>query len=80
MLENICIENIWKRGFEDADMIEVEEKARIEASSNTEKCIKKYQQLEQSRNGKYISSDLMKLVFDDYAKDIDFRKKYNLAV
>ena len=29
MLENICIENIWKRGFEDADMIEVEEKARI---------------------------------------------------
>ena len=79
-MENICIDNIWKRGFEDPDMIEIEEEARIEASSNTEECIKKYQGLEQSRNGNYISSDLMKLVFDKYANDIEFRRKYNLAV
>lgn len=80
ILGNICIENIWKRGFEDPDMINVEEEARIEASSNTEKCIEKYKKLEQSRDGNYISSDLMKLVFDKYANDIEFRRKYNLAV
>lgn len=79
-MENICIDNIWKRGFEDPDMLKVEEEARIEASTNTEKCIKKYKELEQSRNGNYISSDLMKLVFDKYSDDIEFRRKYNLAV
>lgn len=79
-MENICIDNIWKRGFEDADMLKVEEEARIEASSNTKQCINKYKELEQSRNGNYISSDLMKLVFTEYANNIEFRKKYNLAV
>lgn len=79
-MENICIDNIWKRGFEDPDMIKVEEETRIETSTNTEKCIEKYQNLEQARNGNYISSDLMKLVFDNYANDIEFRRKYNLAV
>lgn len=79
-MENICIDNIWKRGFDDPDMIKIEEETRIEASSNTAQCIKKYKELEQARNGKYISSDLMKLVFDKYANDIEFRRKYNLAV
>lgn len=79
-MENICIDNIWKRGFKDPDMIKVEEETRIETSTNTEKCIEKYQNLEQARNGNYISSDLMKLVFENYANDIEFRRKYNLAV
>lgn len=79
-MENICIDNIWKRGFDDPDMIKVEEETRIETSTNTEKCIKKYKSLEQARNGNYISSDLMKLVFEKYEKDIAFRRKYNLAV
>ena len=79
-MENIAIENIWKRDFKDADMLKVEEETRIETSNNTEKYIKKYIELKQSRNGNYISSDLMKLVFDNYAKDIEFRRKYNLAV
>ena len=79
-MENINIDDIWKRGFEDPDMIKVEEETRIEASTNTKECIKKYTQLEQSRNGKYISSDLMKLVFKNYADDLEFRRKYNLAV
>ena len=79
-MENICINNIWKRGFDDPDMIKVEEETRIETSTNTEKCIRKYKELEQSRDGNYISSDLMKLVFEKYANDIEYRKKYNLAV
>lgn len=79
-MENICIDNIWKRGFDDPDMIKVEEETRIETSTNTEKCIRKYKELEQSRDGNYISSDLMKLVFEKYANDIEYRRKYNLAV
>lgn len=79
-MKNINIENIWKRGFEDPDMIRVEEETRIATSSNTEKYINKYKNLEQSRDGNYISSDLMKLVFDKYANDIEYRRKYNLAV
>ena len=79
-MENINIENIWKRNFEDPEMIEVEDKTRRYTSSNTEECINKYNKLKQSRKGKYISSDLMKLVFDEYANNIKYRKKYNLAV
>lgn len=79
-MKNICIDNIWKRGFEDPDMINIEEETRIETSTNTERCINKYKELEQSRGGNYISSDLMKLVFEKYANDIEFRRKYNLAV
>lgn len=79
-MENICIDDIWKRGFKDTDMLKVEEAARLEASSNTEQCINKYEALEQSINGNYISSDLMKLVFTEYASNIEFRRKYNLAV
>lgn len=79
-MENIKIENIWKRNFEDSKMLEVEERTRKYTCSNTEECINKYNNLEQSRNGNYISSDLMKLVFDEYANNIEYRKKYNLAV
>lgn len=79
-MENICIDNIWKRGFKDPDMLRVEEETRSETSANTEKYINKYKELEQSRNGNYISSDLMKLVFEKYANDIEYRRKYNLAV
>lgn len=79
-MENIPIDSIWKRGFEDSDMIKVEEETRIETSTHTEKYLKKYIKLEQSRNGNYISSDLMKLVYDNYANDIEYRRKYNLAV
>ena len=79
-MEKINIENIWTRGFEDPDMIKEEEETRIETSTKTEECIEKYLNLEQSRNGNYISSDLMKLVYDKYANDIEYRRKYNLAV
>ena len=79
-MEKINIENIWKRGFEDPDMIKVEEETRIETSTRTEECIEKDLNLEQSRKRNYISSDLMKLVFDNYANDIEYRRKYNLAV
>ncbi len=77
---NINIENIWKRGFEDSDLLRVEQMCREKASNETDELIEKYTKLERSRNGKYISSDLMKLVFQFYADNLENRKKYNLAV
>ena len=77
---NINIDNIWKRGFEDADLLRVEHMCREKASTETDKLIEDYIKLEQSRNGKYISSDLMKLVFPFYAENLENRRKYNLAI
>lgn len=80
LLSNINIENIWKRGFEDEDMLRVEEMCRKETSEKTDELLEKYIQLEQSMNGNYISSDLMKMVYPFYAENIENRRKYNLAV
>ena len=79
-MENIRIENIWKRGFEDPDLLKVEEMCRKETSEKTWELIDRYTNLEQSMNGNYISSDLMKMVYPFYADNIENRRKYNLAV
>ena len=79
-MSNIKIENIWERGFEDEDLLRVERMCREKTSSETDELIEKYIELERSRNGKYISSDLMKLVFPFYAENLENRRKYNLAI
>ncbi len=79
-MENIKIENIWERGFEDPDMLKVEKMCREKASSETGELIEKYNNLKQTSEGKYISSDLMKMVFPFYLESVENRKKYNLAV
>lgn len=79
-MENIKIEKIWERGFEDPDMLRVEKMCREKASSETGELIEKYNNLEQTSKGKYISSDLMKMVFPFYLESVENRKKYNLAV
>lgn len=80
ILGNIKMENIWERGFDDPDLLRVEKMCRETASNETDELLEKYMHLEQSRNGNYISSDLMKLVFPFYAENIENRKKYNLAI
>lgn len=77
---NIKLENIWKRGFEDSKLLKVENMCREKASTETDNLILDYNKLEKSRNGKYICSDLMKMVFPFYAESIENRKEYNLAV
>ena len=77
---NIRIENIWERGFEDPELLKIENICRDKASNETDKLLEKYSNLEQSINGNYISSDLMKMVFPFYAENIENRRKYNLAV
>ena len=79
-MKKIEIENIWERGFEDPDMLEVEASCRKKTSEETEQLLQKYVELEQARNGNYISSDLMKMVFPFYEENIENRRKYNLAV
>ena len=75
-MENIKIENIWERGFEDPDMLKVEKMCREKASSETGELIEKYNNLKQTSEGKYISSDLMKMVFPFYLESVENRKKY----
>lgn len=77
---NIKLENIWERGFEDPDLLKIESMCRKKTSEETDELIESYINLEQSRNGNYISSDLMKMVFPFYAENVENRRKYNLAV
>lgn len=79
-MAKIELENIWKRGFEDPELLEIEEMCRKKASEETDELIQEYIKLERSRNGNYICSDLMKMVFPIYAENIENRRKYNLAV
>lgn len=76
----IELENIWERGFKDPEMLKVEAECRKNTSENTDRLIEEYKNLEQARNGNYVSSDLMKMVFPFYKNDIENRRKYNLAV
>lgn len=79
-MENIKIENIWERGFTDPDLLHIENMCRTKASQETKELVQQYNELERSRNGKYICSDLMKMVYPFYADNVENRRKYNLAV
>lgn len=78
---NVSIENIRKKGFEEgSELALIEEYCRKMASEHTDGLIQRYNELEESRDGNYINSDLMKMVFPFYANDIENRKKYNLSI
>lgn len=50
------------------------------ASEHTDGILEAYNKIYQSRNGKYINSDLMKMVYPFYAKNLENRKKFNLSI
>lgn len=78
---NIDINQIRKKGFEKGSMSEkIEAYCRVTASQNTDKLLEKYKRLKSSRNGKYINSDLMKMVYPFYAKRMDNRRLYNMSI
>lgn len=78
---NIDINQIRKKGFEKGSMSEkIEAYCRVTASQNTDKLLEKYKRLEPSRNGKYINSDLMKMVYPFYARRMDNRRLYNMSI
>lgn len=73
--------NIRKQNFKEGSDEEKLEKVCIDvACMYTDEMLSKYKELENSRNGTYINSDLMKMTFPFYAKSVENRKKYNMSV
>lgn len=78
---NIDINKIRKKGFKEGTKEEhVENYCRTFASKHTDGILELYKNLESSREGRYINSDLMKMVFPFYAKSLENRKLYNQSI
>ena len=78
---NIDIKQIRKKGFKEESIeAKIEEYCRTMASSHTDAFLKAYNELPESRNGRYINSDLMKMTFPFYAKNIENRRRYNMSI
>lgn len=72
---------IRKKGFiEGTREAKVEEYCIEMASCYTDELLKKYNSLAESREGKYINSDLMKMTFPFYAKKDENRRLYNMSI
>lgn len=78
-MENVDINKIRLRGLKGI-LRKMEESCRVFASRNTNKILELYKKLPESRNGRYINSDLMKMTFPFYAKSAENREKYNLSI
>ena len=78
---NIDINIIRKKGFEEGSIEErIEKYCRTTASQYTDGLLEIYTQLDESRNGNYINSNLMKMVYPFYAESFENRTKYNLSI
>jgi hypothetical protein len=81
ILGNINIESIRTKGFEAGSKAAlIETYCRNMACEHTDEIIKEYNRLVESRNGNYINSDLMKMVFPFYANSVENRRLYNLSI
>ena len=77
----ITRKNIRKQNFEvESEEEKIEEFCIDVACMYTDGMLSKYRELEASRNGKYINSDLMKMTFPFYAESAENRRKYNMSV
>ena len=80
-LGNIDKNKIRKKGFiEGSKEAKIEEYCRDMASKHTDGFLEMYNKLPESRDGRYINSDLMKMTFPFYAKDFENRKLYNMSI
>ena len=78
---NIDIDKIKLRGFEQGSKEAlVEDYCRRMASQHTDRLIEAYNRLGKSWNGRYINSDLMKMIFPFYANSYENRGLYNLSI
>lgn len=77
---NIERENIHVKELSSLDLQEVQASIINITSTRTDELLEKYKTFDESHNGRYINSDLMKMVFEIYAKSPENRGKYNLAV
>lgn len=78
---NIDINKIWKKGFQEGSLeANVEAYCRKMASERTDKLLKCYSALKMSRGGRYINSDLLKMIFPFYARKFEHRERFNTAI
>ena len=77
---NIDRKIINLKEFNSLDMQRVQEEVIKLATTRTDELLEKYKRQDLSHNGRYINSDLMKMIFDVYAESQENRGKYNLAV
>lgn len=73
--------NIIKiKDFNSLDLQQAQSEAIKIASTRTDELLERYKKFDESHNGKYINSDLMKMVFGIYSESQENRGKYNLAI
>lgn len=78
---NISRDIIRKKNFPKGSEEERYEELYITAACEfTDFILGKYAKLESCRNGRYINSDLMKMVFPKYRKDLEHRRRFNMSI
>lgn len=77
---NINEDVILRRKFDSLELQKIQEEIIQMTTTRTDELLEKYKKLESAHDGSYINSDLMKMVFEIYAKSSENRSKYNLAV
>lgn len=78
---NVSKDVIRKKNFPAGSKEErYEELYRTAASKFTDLILRKYAELEAGRNGRYINSDLMKMVFPKYRDDLEHRRRFNMSI
>ena len=77
---NIDKNIIQLKEFNSLDLQRVQREIIQLTTTKTDELLEKYIRHTSSHNGRYINSDLMKMVFEVYAESQENRSKYNLAV
>ena len=77
---NIDKAKILLKEFDSLDLQEVQASTVKITTEKTDELLEKYKTFVESHKGAYINSDLMKMVFEVYARSPENRNKYNLAV
>lgn len=77
---NIDKNIIQLKEFNSLDLQRVQNEVIQITTTKTDELLEQYKKQTSSHNGRYINSDLMKMVFEVYAESQENRGKYNLAV
>ena len=78
--KTLTLEEIRETNPKEPDRAEVEKRVISATRSDPEKLLREYRLFPDSANGRYVSADLMKEVFSDYATSSERRGRYNNIV
>lgn len=76
----MSLEVIKLRSFAEPDRSEVQRRVAQQVEQDPEKFLARYAADPRSHNGRYVNSDLMKEMFDEYRESRKARSRYNTAV